>query len=109
METFGQRLRRLRMGRGLSQVALADRTGMDRSHIIKIETGRIMIPAPETVQRLASALGVPPVELAPVAELLPPGPDVESDELLQLFDRLPDPDRDRLVAIARALYQLSRE
>ena len=58
METFGQRLRRLRMGRGLSQVALADRTGMDRSHIIKIETGRIMVPAPETVQRTVDGVAI---------------------------------------------------
>ena len=109
METFGQRLRRIRTKQGMSQVALGERAGMDRSHIIKIETGRIMEPATETVQRLAAALGVAPSDLMPVADMLPPAPDVESDELVQLFDRLPHDDRTRLVAIARTLYQMSRE
>jgi transcriptional regulator with XRE-family HTH domain len=109
METFGQRLRKIRHAHGMSQVALAESAGMDRSHVIKIETGRIMHPEPETVFRLARALGISTVELVPPEHVQQPGTDVESDELVSLYSVLTDDDRVRLVAIARALYQLSRE
>jgi transcriptional regulator with XRE-family HTH domain len=109
METFGQRLRKIRHAHGMSQVALAESAGMDRSHLIKIETGRIMQPEQETVHRLARALGVSPVELTTIQSLQSAGAAVDSDELVSIYNRLPDADRDRLMAIAHALYQLSRD
>ena len=37
---FGQRIRKLRMKRGLSQVEMAHRFGIDRGHISDLERGK---------------------------------------------------------------------
>lgn len=116
METFGEVVRRERVSRGWSQQRLANEAGLNRSHLTTIEGGGIGMPRFETIQALAKAFGMVPRELIdPTGKTILEArgatgtDDIESDELVQLFDRLSDDDRDRLIAIARALYQLSRE
>lgn len=60
--TFGRRLRELRSARGLSQEALADAAGLDRTYVSSCERGRRNVSL-ENICRLASALGVKPEEL----------------------------------------------
>lgn len=55
---FGVRLRGWRIGRGLSQLALADRAGTTARHLSFLETGRSR-PSAEMVLRLSEALDVP--------------------------------------------------
>jgi transcriptional regulator with XRE-family HTH domain len=55
-------IRGLRLRRGLSQVDLAARAGVNRSVIINAENGRRQI-RPSTVRKIARALGVTPTEL----------------------------------------------
>ena len=57
-ETLAQALSRLRSEVGLSLRQLQDRTGIDRSVISRIESGEVKKPTPETLQKLAVALGV---------------------------------------------------
>jgi transcriptional regulator with XRE-family HTH domain len=64
MRCFGDRLRRVRLNKGLSQEALADAAGLHRTHISLIERGRRSVRL-ETLERLARALGVQPAELLP--------------------------------------------
>ena len=55
------RLREQRIKRSLSQQELADRSGLSRTTIIKLEAGR---PAwPQTARRLARALHIKVTEL----------------------------------------------
>jgi len=61
---FGQRLRELRSERGISQEALALRTGIARSYMGGIERGE-KNPALDHIVRLASGLALPPSELMP--------------------------------------------
>ncbi len=56
--TFGQRLRTLREEAGLTQQQLADRAGMTKGAISRIEADK-RSPIWETVISLARALGVP--------------------------------------------------
>jgi transcriptional regulator with XRE-family HTH domain len=56
---LGARLRELRRAAGLSGPALAAQLGWSQSRIAKFETGRV-IPSPENVQALTSALGASP-------------------------------------------------
>jgi transcriptional regulator with XRE-family HTH domain len=119
MERFGQRVRRKRREMGISQERLGELSGQSRNYINRLETGNIQTPTLPIAERIATALGVDVKAL--YGEQIgatgwvieePPGSfivDLESDELIQLYNRLPDPDRDRLIAIARALYQLTRE
>ncbi len=58
-ETVGDRVRRYRRLRKLTQEALAASAGVDRSYLGKIEVGDVLEPGADTVKRLAVALGVP--------------------------------------------------
>lgn len=114
MERFGVVLKRARLERGISQERLADLSGIGRSHVNRIETGAIYRPEPETIERLAIALDMTADEL--LANVEPPlmlredrgayATDLEDDDLLQVYSRMSDADRKRLVAIARALWLL---
>jgi transcriptional regulator with XRE-family HTH domain len=56
-ETFGERLRALREGRGLSQQRLADRAGLSgKSFLWELEVGRFL-PGWKVACALADALG----------------------------------------------------
>jgi transcriptional regulator with XRE-family HTH domain len=57
-EKFGGTLKRLRSEAGLSQKELADKVGLTREHIARLETNDDVKPLWETVQNLAAALGV---------------------------------------------------
>ena len=54
---FGQRLRALRLQRGLSQEKLAEMAGLDRTYISQAEAGKRNVTL-KTIVRLATALGV---------------------------------------------------
>jgi transcriptional regulator with XRE-family HTH domain len=56
-DTFAVTLKRLRGAAGLSQPELAERAGMNRYGIAKLEQG-VREPSWSTVQALAKALGV---------------------------------------------------
>ena len=55
--SFGERLKQLREAAGLTQPELAERAGMNRFGIAKLEQG-VREPTWATVQALARALGV---------------------------------------------------
>ena len=58
----GANLRRLRIERGFSQEAFADRLGYHRTYIGGVERGERNLTL-RTVERLAAALGVDPLDL----------------------------------------------
>jgi transcriptional regulator with XRE-family HTH domain len=68
METFGQRLRRLRLAAGLSQSELGhrlrERGGPSAGYISHLETGHRRNPSVELVRLLAAEIGCDPAELA---------------------------------------------
>jgi len=61
-ETLGQRLARIRKERGVTQVELAERTGLIQVVVSDYERGRLRLPA-EMAVRFAEALGVTTDEL----------------------------------------------
>jgi transcriptional regulator with XRE-family HTH domain len=58
-EVFARNLRKLRQARGLSQEALADQAGIDRTYVSALERG-IYSATIDMVDKLAKALGVEP-------------------------------------------------
>ena len=76
---MGQRITALRKMNGISQQELADRAGLTRQHIGKIEKGELVNVANVTIQQVAEALGmvvdiVDPAlaDLAPLKRMTPP-------------------------------------
>ena len=61
---FGDRLRACRRASGLSQQELAERSGLSVRAVSKLESGRTRWPYPDSVGRLAGALGLRDAERA---------------------------------------------
>ena len=59
---FGKRVRELRKGRGFSQEAFAQATGLDRSYYGKIERGERNVSL-ENIHLIARSLDIPLAEL----------------------------------------------
>jgi transcriptional regulator with XRE-family HTH domain len=59
----GDRLRKVRDKRLLSERELAERAGLSPTTILKLESGRVDEPHPRTIRKLADALKVDPDEL----------------------------------------------
>jgi transcriptional regulator with XRE-family HTH domain len=74
-ETFAQRLRRLRLARGLSQRAVSE-PGISYAYVSRLESGQRQ-PSVKAIRRLAARLGVSP-------EYLETGRDVDAAEELEL-------------------------
>jgi transcriptional regulator with XRE-family HTH domain len=86
------RLRRFRQGAVMSQEELAERSGVARDTISKLETGR-RGAYPSTIRKLAAGLEMRPQMLMGGVEYLDEAPEGESSE-----KRLPkEPERDRKV------------
>jgi transcriptional regulator with XRE-family HTH domain len=60
--TFGRNLRRYRQDRGLSQEDFADTLGVHRTYMGGVERGERNLTL-RSVERLATRIGVPPLEL----------------------------------------------
>jgi transcriptional regulator with XRE-family HTH domain len=74
MKGLGNRIRDLRLARGLTQQALAEKVGVDDTYISKIE--RDVLPYPPstaTLQRLAQVLGGDALDFMALAKRAPTG------------------------------------
>ena len=56
-ERIGQRIAALRNVAGLTQAQLADKAGMQRSHLSRIEAGSLAVTL-ESIEAIAQALGM---------------------------------------------------
>lgn len=63
MEIDGERVRSLRIACVLGQQELAEAAGVSRETVAKVEAGDRVRSYPETIRKLAKALGVEPREL----------------------------------------------
>src|SRR3954452_22107034 len=82
------RLRDVRQRKALTQQQLADRAGVNRVTIARIEGGKDE-PFPTTVRKVADALGVEPEELlAPAPEPLTNGLMLKHSEDIAVGDRI---------------------
>lgn len=61
---FGHRLRQSRLSKGLSQEALGDLAGLDRTYVGSVERGE-RNPSLLAICRFAQALGIQPSQLMP--------------------------------------------
>ena len=69
--SFGERLRQLREGAGLTQEELASRAGLTAKAVSALERGERKRPYPHTVRSLSDALELSEAERAALAEAVP--------------------------------------
>lgn len=121
--SIGARIREMREQKGLSQGDIEKATGLLRCYTSRVENGHT-VPSLETLERFASALGVPLYQLFYKGEEAPPTPNLvprksleelaqePGDEgekarfLLKLkahLDRILEPDREVLLSLAKKL------
>ena len=94
-ERFGERLRHYREAAGYSQEELAERAGLSANAISALERGERKRPFPDTLRRLADALGLSQDARSALAATMQPradkapSPPPASDPLLQPMTALP--------------------
>lgn len=106
---LGEWLRHARTEQGLSQRALADRSGLSRSYVCDIERGRGTEPSLTTLDKLAAALGASRADLMRAAGLIDPavGPRESDDErrLLAVYRDLSEAGQLMMMRYARFIHQ----
>ncbi len=95
----GNILKKLRTERGMTQAALAEQLGLDKSSVAKYESADVT-PSSEVLMKLADIFGVSvdyllgrvkdPRGQVPVALYYPPGYDKLTDEEREQIERLVD-------------------
>ena len=87
-ERIGQRITALRKLEGISQQELADRAGLTRQHIGRIEKGELVSVAYVTIQQIAEAMGMtvdiidPGLQdLAPMKRMTPTAKDAHNETI----------------------------
>ena len=76
---FGRNLKRIRKLKGLPQELLAEKTGLERRQITRIETGK-SFPSFRTLDSLCCALDVSPSELFNFSEIAASAPQAEVND-----------------------------
>src|SRR6185436_19799381 len=98
--SFGAKLKRLRRDAGVTQRALAERTGLDFSYISKLENDRNPPPAADTIVRICEALKIPAERLLALKGKLPSeiqdnvAGNVAAQQFLRITHKLGLTDRD---------------
>ena len=104
----GENIRRIREYQRLSQEELAELAGIHRVTLARYESGKVD-PGAQQIGRIAEALGVSVDAIMGVENKNEIGPDakprtVEARIVSFGMDRLPQEDRERLLAMIRAMY-----
>lgn len=94
-------IREWRRHRGLSQVQLAERVGINQGNLSKIENGSRKYDQ-EFLERAADALGCQP------ADLLKTDPQAKaSDEIWDFYDKMTDTQKAQATEVVKALLKVS--
>ena len=121
MGEFGDRIKELRLARGLTQEELGELTGLQKSAIAKYENGKTENMKRAVIMKMAKALGVSPAYLAFGEEAETEGyyydretADMaqemfERPELRVLFDASRNATKEDIEAVAELLTKLSQK
>ncbi|WP_046213130.1 helix-turn-helix domain-containing protein [Paenibacillus wulumuqiensis] len=85
--SFGSYLKQIREQKNWSINQLADLAGISTSQISRIENGKRGVPKPQTIEKIARALGVPYAEMMDRAGYLRPEENQQTPEWANARDR----------------------
>lgn len=72
MNTFGEKLRKLRKEKGLTIRKLGELSGVAHSYLSQVETGKRGIPKVETLEKIAAGLNISSIDLLVQAGYIDP-------------------------------------
>lgn len=104
---IGERVARLRRGKGWKQKELASQVGCSLQQVSKLERGAWM-PRMSVIVRLAETFNVTADYLLTGRGPRHPGTDLRLRERLPALERLPEPQRDSLIVFLDALIMAHR-
>ncbi len=96
----GKRIKEIRLENKMTQVMLAEKTGLSEMAIYSYESGK-RLPALEPLVLLSNALNVSPEAL--LCDYIDNLVSVKGNSILNKVNSLPSPDRDRILKIMDAL------
>jgi transcriptional regulator with XRE-family HTH domain len=105
-ESFGERLRRIREEKRLSQAELGERTGFQPSAISHFESGR-RSPSFDNLKKLADALAVT-IDFLLGRETVPTTAGPVAEKLFRNFEQMTAEDQDDLAKFAAMLAEKNR-
>lgn len=105
-ESFGERLRRIREEKRLSQAELGERTGFQPSAISHFESGR-RSPSFDNLKKLADALAVT-IDFLLGRESVPTTAGPVAEKLFRNFEQMTAEDQDDLAKFAAMLAEKNR-
>lgn len=98
--TTGQRIKQLRLAKGLSQEQLGSMVGVKKAAINKYESGLVVNIKRSTIAKLAEALDTDPVYLLGLTEQAPAPPGNERSHIQLIFDQLSPANQTKLLELA---------
>ena len=112
MEPFGQKIRRLRKAKQVTQSELADAIGVDFTYISKMENGKnVRLPSEATIRRLAAFLDTDAETLILSAKKVPQNfrETIANDKLIADFLRVVPKLNDTQRGILEKIIQQAEE
>ena len=112
---LGEKVKRLRKERGLTQEELGDAIGVQKAAINKYETGIVVNLKRKTIDSLAKALGVNPVWLmnddmgwppVDINEEAAPPKTIEAQIISSKVDRLTEEQRKKLLKLVNDMFDV---
>lgn len=98
--SIGEKIRRARLEKGMSQEELGDILGIQKSAVAKYENGRVTNIKRQTLQKLSDVLDIPPHELIYEEEL--------SDnvrQLVQFAKSVPEDKAEMILRVMRSIVE----
>lgn len=114
MSACGERIRTLRLAKGMQQKDLAAAVHLEVTYLSKIETGRMPPPSEATIRAIAKVLDSDPEELCLAASKVPGElrslilESPKAPEFLRTARHLGDKEWDQLIAMANRLARGNR-
>lgn len=88
--SIGQAVRKHRLGRRWSRGQLAERAGVDRSYVGRLEEGVYDNPGTEPLGKIATAFGISPADLLPDSRSADEQVDVIREQVLAILAAEPE-------------------
>ncbi|WP_010676446.1 helix-turn-helix domain-containing protein [Bacillus timonensis] len=88
MNEFGEKLRKLRKEKGFSIRKLSELSGVAHSYLSQVETGKRGIPKVETLEKIATGLNIPSIDLIKATGYISTFANVFSDKTQEYSEKV---------------------